>query len=251
MSRQVSSFSNRSLAEWTNLLQQGTTPEQRYTALLAMKSMAGLTETVRWSTCALRDTDAVVRALAAKMLGESRRLDSDQTAPWNDVAAELHSSLSDADPDVRFEAARTWGRIRPTDETARNVLMSLLQEAEVQPLMLASIITALAERTDLDFSALTTSYSELLAHKQAEVRESVSAAVTNWGIAAAPLVPALVTALEDEEPLVRESSAIALGRAGVATEQVAIALRAASSDEDDVVATVARESLSQLGLTCE
>ena len=66
---------------------------------------------------------------------------------------------------------------------------------------------------------------------------------------AAGVVEPLVIALDDEEPLVRENAALALGRAGVASDEVVAALRAAATDEDEVVATVAKNALTELGLS--
>lgn len=249
MARLVSPFSGRSLAEWIEVLQQAESADERYRALLAVKSLGSWVEAVAASHRALSDDDAVVRALSAKVLGESRRLDEANASSWSEIAEALVARLSDFDVDVRFEAARALGRIRRGDAVARDVLLSLLDEEGVQPLMLASIIAALAERSDVDLTLLAARYGTLFAHEQTEVRESVSAAVAAWGVPAAALVEPLVIALDDEEPLVRENAALALGRAGVASEVVASALRTASTDEDDVVASVARDALIRLGLS--
>ena len=247
MARIVTPFSGRSLVEWTDVLQRATAPDERYRALLAVKSLGSVDETIVWSRHSLGDDDSAVRALAAKMLGESKRLDATSTTSWDDIANELTARLSDSDIDVRFEAARAMGRVRGGDASARDVLLSLLAEEEIQPLMLASVVTALAERTDVDLAGLASRYGMLLAHEQAEVRESVSAAVAAWGVPAAGVVEPLVIALDDEEPLVRENAALALGRAGVASDEVVAALRAAATDEDEVVATVAKNALTELG----
>ena len=249
MARIVTPFSGRSLVEWTDVLQGAAAADERYRALLAVKSLGSVDETIAWSRHSLGDDDSAVRALAAKMLGESKRLGATGTTAWADIASELAARLSDSDIDVRFEAARAMGRVRGGDASARDVLLSLLAEEEIQPLMLASVVTALAERTDVDLAALAPRYGVLLAHEQAEVREGVSAAVAVWGLPAAALVDPLVIALDDDEPLVRENAALALGRAGVAAEVVASALRTASADEDEVVASVARDALVQLGLS--
>ena len=231
MARIVSPFSGRSLAEWIEVLQRAESADERYRALLAVKSLGSWEEAVAASHRVLSDDDAVVRALAAKVLGESRRLDEADASPWSEIAEALVARLSDLDVDVRFEAARALGRVRRGDAAAaRDVLLSLLDEEDVQPLMLASIITAVAERSDVDLT----------------VRESVSAAVAQWGVSAAALIEPLLIALDDEEPLVRENAALALGRSGVASELVASALRAAATDEDEVVASVARDALTLL-----
>lgn len=246
MARLVSPFSGRSLAEWIEVLQRAESADERYRALLAVKSLGSWEEAVAASHRVLSDDDSVVRALAAKVLGESKRLDEADASPWSAIAEALVARLSDLDVDVRFEAARALGRVRSGDAAARDVLLSLLDEEDVQPLMLASIITAVAERSDVDLTLLAPRYGALLTDEQTEVRESVSAAVAQWGVSAAALIEPLLIALDDEEPLVRENAALALGRAGVASEEVAVALKAAATDEDEVVASVARDALTLL-----
>lgn len=250
MARMVAPFSERSLKEWTVALQQATSPDERYRALLAVRSLGSVGEVVVSSRRSLNDDDSAVRALAAKQLGESKGHDSPPAASWDDIATELIARLSDSDVDVRFEAARALGRVHSDNESAREVLLSLLEEEETQPLMLASVVTVLAARSDLDLAALAARYGTLLSHEQAEVREAVSAAVAAWGLpAAAALIDPLLIALDDEEPLVRENAAVALGRAGVTSNAVVAALRTAATDEDEVVASVSRDALLQLGLT--
>ncbi len=247
MARPITPFSERSLAEWIELLPQATSPDERYRALLAVKTLGSLDEAVTWSRHSLRDADSAIRALAAKQLGEWKRLPASDAAPWNEIATELTQRLADPDIDVRFEAARALGRIRANDESSRGVLLSLLDDEGIQPLMTASIVTALGERSDVDLALLAPRYGKLLSHEQAEVRESVSAAVATWSQQAAPLIEPLLIALDDEEPLVRENAALALGCAGVASEAILTALQSASADEDEVVAEAARESLHRLG----
>ena len=247
MARIVSPFASRSLEEWIEVLQQATTPDERYRALLAVKSLGSLDEAVVWSRHSLSDADSAVRAVAAKQLGELKRLSTGDVAPWTEIATGLSERLDDPDIDVRFEAARALGRIRTNDEPSKGVILSLLDDEGIQPLMTAAIVTALGERSDVDLSLLVSRYGRLLSHEQAEVRESVSAAVAAWGPQAAPLVDPLVIALDDEEPLVREHAALALGRAEVASEAVVAALRTASVDEDEAVAETAREALRLLG----
>lgn len=247
MARIVSPFSGRSLDEWIEVLQQATTPDERYRALLAVKSLGSLDDAVTWSRHSLSDADSAVRALAAKQLGELKRLSTGDVVPWTEIATELSERLGDSDIDVRFEAARALGRIQTNDESSKGLLLSLLDDEGIQPLMTATIVATLGERSDIDPSLLAARYGLLLSHEQAEVRENVSAAVATWGPQAAALVDPLVIALDDEEPLVREHAALALGRAEVASETIIAALRTASADEDEIVAETAREALRHLG----
>jgi len=176
-----------------------------------------------------------------------KRLPASDFAPWSEIAAELASRLADSDIDVRFEAARALGRIRSDDVSSKGVLLSLLDDEGIQPLMIASVVTALGERSDVELALLASRYGTLLSHEQAEVRESVSAAVAAWEHPPTSLVEPLTSALDDEEPLVREHAALALGRAGVASEAVLTALETASTDEDEIVAEAARDALRRLG----
>lgn len=246
MARRISPFSERTLVEWIDHLQQATSPDERYRALLAVKSLGPFDEAVAWCRHSLHDADLSVVALAAKQLGELKRCSTGDSVAWTDIARELAARLADADLDVRFEAARSLGRIRSDDESSRGVLLSLLDDAGIQPLMIAAIVTALGERSDLDVSLLAPRYGRLLSHEQAEVRECVSAAVATWERPAALLVEPLLIALDDEEPLVRENAAISLGRAGSDTAAVIAALQTVSTDEDEIVAEAARNSLRQL-----
>ena len=246
MTRIVSPFSGRSCAEWIEVLQHAITPDERYRALLAVKSLGSLDEAVKWSRRSLDDADSAVRALAAKQLGELKRVSTGDDATWTGIATELSERLEDSDIDVRFEVARALGRIRTNEGSSRGVLLALLDDDGIQPLMTAAIVAALGERSDVDRSLLAARYGSLLSHEQAEVRESVSAAVAAWGPQAAALVEPLVLALDDEEPLVREHAALALGRADVASEAVIAGLRTAAADEDEVVAETARGALRRL-----
>lgn len=246
MARIVSPFSGRSLEEWIEVLQHAPMSDERYRALLAVKSLGSLDDAVVWSRHSLNDADSAVRALAAKQLGELCRPSSGATVQLTEVGRELFGRLSDSDLDVRFEAAKALGRVQSSDESSMEVLLSLLDEEGVQPLMIAAIVAALGERPEFDVSPLIARYGLLLSHEQAEVRESVSAAVAAWGSRASSLADPLVIALDDEEPLVREYAALALGRAGVISDEITAALRTALTDEDEVVAGKAREALRHL-----
>ena len=123
----------------------------------------------------------------------------------------------------------------------------LIDEDGIQPLMIAAVVAAIGERSDVDLTQLARRYVLLLSHEQAEVRESVSAAVAAWGPQAALLADSLVIALDDDEPLVRENAALALGRSGVSSETIVTALQTAAADEDEGVAEVVRDSLRRLG----
>ena len=232
-------FEALSLPEWIVQLQQAANPEHRYRALQAVAFLTEPAEAGRWQLNALGDTDSSVRALAGRLLGKS--------GPLVD-AAPLQQALADADPDVRFEVARTlvrW-RVEPSGP-AIAALVQLLDEAETQPLMTAAIVESLRSiPTGLD--ELTARLATLLVSEQAEVREEASAACLALGPAAAPFLDQLIVLADDEEPLVREQAAQTLGLLGVKTPAVLEALQAAAADEDELVAAAASASLQKLGV---
>lgn len=245
-----SPFSNRSVEEWGNSLQQATSADDRYRALLAINSLG--TEEAILDACrrSLGDADSGVRALAAKQIrGLRPRAGTEQPAleeAWLPIADLLETCLADEDPDVRFEAARTLTQVAPERAGARDVLLALLDDEGTQPLMLAVVVTALGERTDLGAGSLLPRFQKLLRHAQAEVRENTSAVICRWGAEVAPMVSELIAALDDDEPIVRENAAIALGRCDVSTAEVLCALQTATEDEDEGVAAAARDAAQNL-----
>jgi hypothetical protein len=239
-----SPFSSRSAEEWISVLQQAASADDRYRALLGVNSTGSPQQALEWSTRSLGDADSGVRALAAKQLRELKSRVTDQSSSEN--WASLQQCLNDEDPDVRFEAARTLTQVAPECTAAREVLLTLLDDEGTQPLMLAVVVTAVGERTDLPAELMLPRFQRLLAHPQAEVRENSSAIVCQWGPKAAALVGELITALDDDEPIVRENAALALGGCGVASEDVLKALEIAATDEDEGVADAARSANQRL-----
>lgn len=246
MARRLTPFSERSLDQWKIALQRDAAPDERYRALLAIKLLGTHDDLVEWCRHSFNDADAAIRALAAKLIGDLKRETNCDKIPWSDLAEKLITQLSDSDHNACFEAARALGAIRPEATAARDVLLSLLGLEGIQPLTLASLISAIAERTDVDPKFVVDRFGALLNHQQSEVRENVSAAIANWGGHASLLVDPLVIALEDEEPLVRENAALALGRAGNNSTQVLDSLTSATADEDEVVARTAQQAIDQL-----
>lgn len=243
-----SPFSTKPLSAWIQDLQHAAAPEDRYRAVLALKAVGTWSEQLQWFQQALQDVDSGVRALAAKLLGESPREEKSTATDfdWSNIEAALALRLTDDDPDVRFESARALGRINPQLTAPRDLLVSLLEDEGTQPLMLAVVVSTLKERRDPECRILIPRLKQLLHHPQAEVRENTAAIVADSPILAAGLVPDLIAALEDDEPLVRENAAIGLGIAGVRSADVLAGLLAATADEDEVVAQVAKDAHKRL-----
>lgn len=245
-----SPFSNRSVDEWIIQLQQATSADDRYRALLAISSSGSRQQALKYSVLSLEDSDSGVRALAAKQIRELKTRDDAELGAsieaWQEIASKLQKLLADEDPDVRFEAARTLTQVSPGDIAARDVLLALLDDDGTQPLMLAVVVTAVGERQDLGATVLLPRFQKLISHSQAEVRENVSAVVCQWGSEVTTMLPELIVALDDDEPIVRENAAIALSDSGAATEEVLAALRIAAKDEDEGVAAAAQNAITKL-----
>ena len=219
-------------------------PEERLRALQAIGSLCSPNEKAQWASHALNDTDATIRAMAAKQLGNAG-------SPATEMAeSQLVSLLADTDPDVRFESSRALVRLKSTrTNLAIPVLFSFLDESETHALMIAAVVNALVE-TDLPhetvIEGLQPRLKKLIDHERAEVREAIANAFAKWPIMAASLSETLLPLLDDPEPLVREKIANALGEAGIVNDNIKSALESASHDEDTEVARVAREALDKL-----
>jgi len=241
-------FSKRPLADWIYDLQHAPAAENRYRALMAVHSLGKPSEAISWFRQAVRDADSSVRALAIKQLGELKRSASRATpeSVWTEIASELVAALTDVDLDVRFEAARALGRIDPNQSGARDALLSLLDDDQTQPLMIAIVVSALAELSDTNSERMIVRYRKLITHDQAEVRENVSAAILKSTGTINGLIPELIAALDDDEPIVRENAAISLGHLTGNHPDVQSALQATEADEDEGVAEAARNARASL-----
>lgn len=245
MSNLQTPFSNRPLSDWISQLQQASDPEQRLNALQAIGLLAAPADQMRWAGASLGDSDATVRALAAKSLG------SVQSPLSEEMERQLVSLLTDNDPDVRFESARALIR-RKSVQAGQSVavLLAFLDEAETHALMIAAVINSLlAFELDAETAnaQLRPRLLKWLDHDRAEVREAVSTAFAKWPEMASSCRDRLLPLLDDSEPVVREKIAETFGLAGIASEEIRSALKVASEDEDAEVARVATEALHKLG----
>ena len=201
-------------------------------------------EALPLSEWALNDADPTIRALAAKLLGNS------ETSHTQAIKDRLILLLSDSDPDVRFESARTLIRRKNFHgNSSFSVLFSFLDESETHPLMVAAVVNTLSaadvpEQTiNIDMQPRL---EKFLDHDRAEVREAVAIALAKWPVMAGKLTERLLPLLDDPEPIVREKIAQAFGRAGVVNDQIRSALELTSQDEDLEVAREAKDALDSL-----
>lgn len=228
-------FEGLALEEWILQLRRAPSPEHRYRALQAVAFLAEPSQAAGLMLPALADGDSDVRALAGRLLGKASAV-ADVTP--------LQQALTDVDPDVRFEAARTllrWGNSETTGPIT--ALTQLLDDDGTQPLMLAAIVETL-RGTPAGRAAIVPRLEKLLASEQGEVREETTAACIELGPEVAGHVNRLVELADDEEPLVREHAVKTLGRLGIVTLELRAALEMAADDEDEIVAAAAKESLS-------
>lgn len=237
-------FSDRTPEEWIAFLQEAKSADDRLRALQAISVRCNRDQIVASSQQAIRDPDPAVKALAAKLLGLNAETIS------ADAQAQLTSLLTDDDPDVRFEAARTIVR-RPSAAASQAlpVLLAFLDEPETDSLMLAATLNTIAASeltTEFVHEQLQPRMNRFLEHDRGEVREATSLIYARWPEIAKTDPERLVASLDDVEPVVREKIAFTLGEIGVATETIQSALQTASEDEDTEVAQVATTALQRL-----
>lgn len=237
-------FSNRTSAEWIQHFQNSAAAEERVVALQAIQSLGTPEEISRCAIDALADSDPSVRASAAKLFYTGK---IPLTEP---IVVQLERLLTDDDPDVRFEVARSLIRHQPSSaENAAKVLCSFLDEPETHPLMVAAVVTALTEAKISDETVnreLEQRLFRLIDHERGEVREAVACAFAQWPRLTLVDIGRVLPLLDDTEPVVREKIAFALGESKLASEHIKLALQTATSDEDAEVARHATEALQKL-----
>lgn len=236
-----------SITEVLTQFRSATSFEDRYRALQVLTRQLPAEEAVAVVRNGLDDSDSTVRAGASRWLaaqaGQTPRLGPAEV--WQSIVQLWQTLLADADPDVRFEAARGLIRLNSDCQPAQAALQSLLEDQESQPVMLAAILNLFCSIPAVDGIA-SSNLLKFLGHEQAAVRESAARFVGHCRIPSTELARELLLLLEDEEPFVREEAAKSLGNLQVATDEVIAALQTATRDEDSVVAESARHSLQQL-----
>lgn len=237
-------FSHKPISEWLKQFQQSEAAELRLQALQAIGLLAEAQEASRIAAQALSDPDPTIRALSAKQLSRP------ETTISADTEQKLLALLLESDPDARFESARTLVRRHsPQTDQVLPVLLAFLDEPETQPLMLAAVITIIAELNldpQIACQQVQPRLTPYLEHDRAEVREAVASSFARWPQMAESIADRLLPLLDDSEPVVREKVADTLGQLGSQDDAILQALSSASQDEDPEVARVAAEALRRL-----
>ncbi len=236
-------YAEQSWDDWLRQLRFGTGIELRYQAFLALTQMGPVDKVAAVTVELLADTAADLQAAALRWWQTADETLSD----GHRAVVQTHAEklLVADDPDVRLEAAATLVRFQPQHPVAAATLLELAQRDDLEPLtmaQLAKLIAGLSNQVDVIVPLL----GKWLSCDHGEVREAAATALASLGPGATPQVTALITALDDEEPVVREQAALALGRIGMTSLNIIEALTIASNDDDTEVANVARAALESL-----
>ena len=167
---------------------------------------------------ALADGDSAVRSRAAEALGA--------VGPGNDqVVGALTAQLKTAEA---RSAARGLARCGPVALTATDALIALLDNPDPD-------IRWNAERTlgKIRATAAIPRLVALLNDPDDQVREHAAEALGDIGPEAASTVPALIAALKDKYMKVRRDSARSLGQMGPAAKEALPALQAIAKDDPE------------------
>jgi HEAT repeat protein len=180
----------------------------------------------------------------------------------------LATTLTDADPILRWEAAAALARIGSLaarsallaaatgdDPTSQAVALDGLGQLPPDPEIMAALQVALKSRR----SAVRQSAAEALAHVAArsalrQVSKDTQSTTSGTGrpppepLPGADSVPALIKLLgTDGDPLVRRAAALALGHYGDPAAKAALEGRLKDRREDPLVRKTAEQALARLG----
>ena len=190
---------------------------------------------------ALHSDRVADRWLAAEALAEGD--------PGREGVAALAELLSDPDPLLRSEAARTLGQIG--GKAARQALLQAAASSDVPAQVAAADGLGMLPATQESVAAL----AGLLDSADAAVRQSAAEALARLdppqpardGTTAAPAIQARLLALmqTDGTPMVRRGAVLALGRWGDSDVAAALAARQEDESEDPLVRQAAALVLSR------
>ncbi len=236
-------YAEQSWDDWQRQLRFATAIEQRYQAFLALTQLGPADKVAPVTIELLTDATAELQAAALRwwQMADVVAAGQDLTT----VQAHAETLLTADDPDVKLEAAAMLTRFRPDHAAAATTLLDLARRDDLEPLTIASLAKFIAPLTT-HVDATVPLLGRWLSNDHGEVREAAATALASLGPEATPQVTALITALDDEEPVVREQAALALGRIGMTSLSIVEALTMASNDDDVEVANVARAALESL-----
>jgi HEAT repeat protein len=193
----------------------------------------------------LKDPSAEVRAQAAVALGR-------MGAEAKDAVAALAELVADDDPTVRRAALAAWGQIRPGPEVSIPLFVRMMEDAEASvrlraihalaefgPEAVPALVEALKNKEAAYWAALALAeigpdaadavepLVELArSDDRSEVKAEAFLALGAVGAAAAPAVPELLKAIDDEDTTVHLAATYALGLIGPEARQAGFPLRA-------------------------
>jgi CubicO group peptidase (beta-lactamase class C family) len=153
---------------------------------------------------------------------------------------ELIVALTDADPQVRENAALALGRIGPPAAAAIDPLVATFADRDIY--LRGAAAVALGRIGEAAVPALT----RALRDANEDVRWSAAIALGRLGPAGQAAVPALITAVSDTNENVRYAAVVALGGLRAAAPEAAPVLTEALHDKDADVRAGARLALQQV-----
>ena len=222
---------------------------------------------------AMRDENAQVRRAAVRQLAQHAKTDKAAVAP-------LVDALADPDFLVRQVVGQTLTALGPNSREAVPVLMALTKHENMEMRRVATFVLRSMRRGSEAGMTVLVGYLDDPQYKRmaagilgsmlhdyggpdlrpalpgliralddSEVRWAAARAIARMGAGGAPAVPALRTALQDENPGIRSAVLQALGRIGVPARQARDAVAAARTDPDANVRKAAEEALARIDAT--
>jgi HEAT repeat protein len=116
----------------------------------------------------------------------------------------------------------------------------------VPPLLVALLVTGCHRPAPLAGGEPVSHWVQVLKSPDARQRKLAAHHLGNAGPVEETVVPALIEALQDREPLVRGEAALALGKCGPAAKDAAPALTALQQDRDADVRNYAADALKKV-----
>jgi RNA polymerase sigma factor (sigma-70 family) len=158
------------------------------------------------------------------------------------AAEAIAKCLDDANPFVRWGAARALGKMAPKGATAAVPALAKHLEDENNDVRVTAI-AALERFGPAATEAVPLLVGELNRTKDVAMQQQLIRALSAMGKEAGQAVPALITALKDSDQQVRVAAARALGKLGATAKPARPALLETLKDKDAEVRQAAAEAL--------